>query len=86
MIVARVGCVQLLDAELRSRLSLTDGDAAQIQVHRSIVLQPLNERSRVSCDLTVQCGRLALEVSDVVDWLQELQEVTLSSWKHIGRS
>lgn len=74
LVVARVGGVQVLDAQLGAGLRPADADAALLLQQRRIVLQPLDARPRVPPHAAVQRGRLALEVGQVVDGLLELQE------------
>lgn len=75
LVVARVGGVQVLDAQLGSGLSPADGDPALLLDHRGVVLQPADGGPRVPRHPAVQRGRLALPVGDVAERLLELQEV-----------
>lgn len=75
LVVARVGRVQVLDAQLGSGLRPADGDPSLLLDHRGVVLQPADVGPRVSRHPAVQRGRLALPVGDVAERLLELQEV-----------
>lgn len=76
LVVARVGRVQVLDAQLGSGLRPADGDPSLLLDHRGVVLQPADGGPRVPRHPAVQRGRLALPVGDVAEGLLELQEVT----------
>lgn len=75
LIITRVSCVQVLDAELGSCLCFADGYPSLLLDHRGIVLQPTDGWSWVSRHFAVQRSRLTLEVGDVVNWLLELQKI-----------
>lgn len=74
LVVARVGGVQVLDAQLGAGVRPADGDAPLLLQEGRVVLQPLDAGPRVPPHPAVQRGRLALEVGDVVDRFLELQE------------
>ena len=81
LVVARVGGVQVGDAQLGARIHLADRDASLLLHHGGVVLQPADGGSGVPRHPAVQRGRLALEVGDVVDRAQELQvEAWWRSW------
>lgn len=94
LVVARVGCVQVLNAQLGSGLGPADGDPSLFLDHRGVVLQPADGGPWVARHPAVQRGRLTLPMGDVAEWLLELQEVTCAKagpktvcqgWGWVGR-
>lgn len=84
LVITSVCRVQVLNSELGSGLCFAYSYSSLFLDHGGIVLEPANGRSWVAGHFAVQRGRLTLEVSDVVDGLLELQEITLGEIKHSG--